>query len=74
MNSRPARSSRSAVPSWARDDEGQEVKFTVNDISEGVARVDANHSLAGQTLVFEIELQGIRAASGEEISRGEALE
>jgi FKBP-type peptidyl-prolyl cis-trans isomerase SlyD len=57
-----------------RDDEGEEISFTVTDISDGVARLDANHPLAGQTLVFEIEIQGIRDASGEEISRGEVLE
>jgi FKBP-type peptidyl-prolyl cis-trans isomerase SlyD len=57
-----------------RDEGGEEVSFTVTGISDGIARLDANHPLAGQTLVFEIEIQGIRDATGDEISRGEVLE
>ena len=34
--------------------------------------VDTNHPLAGQTLIFDIEIQSVRDASEEEISHGHA--
>jgi FKBP-type peptidyl-prolyl cis-trans isomerase SlyD len=36
------------------------------------ADVDTNHPLAGQTLVFDIEIMDIRAATPEELSHGHA--
>lgn len=36
------------------------------------ADVDTNHPLAGQTLVFEIEIMEVRAATAEEIAHGHA--
>jgi len=57
-----------------RGGDGEEVSFTVTGIRDGVASLDANHPLAGQSLVFEIEVQEIRDASEEEISLGKVLE
>lgn len=34
--------------------------------------VDTNHPLAGQTLVFDIEITDVRAATAEEVSHGHA--
>ena len=53
---------------------GEEVNFLVVDISDGIAHLDGNHPLAGQSLVFEIEIQCVRKATAEEISSGKALE
>ena len=54
--------------------DGTEVAFSVTDIRDGIAHLDGNHPLAGQSLVFEIEIQGIRDATEEEIRQGKALE
>jgi FKBP-type peptidyl-prolyl cis-trans isomerase SlyD len=54
--------------------DGEEVRFTVTEIRDGVAHLDGNHPLAGQTLVFEIEVQAVREATAEEISSGRALD
>ena len=53
---------------------GEEVNFLVVDIRDGVAQLDGNHPLAGQSLVFEIEVQSVRKATAGEISSGRALE
>jgi FKBP-type peptidyl-prolyl cis-trans isomerase SlyD len=57
-----------------RGDDGEEVRFLVVDIRDGVAHLDGNHPLAGQSLVFEIEIQAVRKATAEEISSGRALD
>ena len=36
------------------------------------ADIDANHPLAGQTLVFDVEIVDLRSATAEEISHGHA--
>ncbi len=41
------------------DGEGQVVPVTVTDVAEDKISVDANHPLAGQDLVFEIELVSV---------------
>ena len=55
-------------------EDGTEVTFSVTEISNGVARLDGNHPLAGQSLVFEVEIQGIREATDEEIRLRKALD
>ncbi len=57
-----------------RGEDGEEVRFLVVDISDGVAHLDGNHPLAGQSLVFEIEVQAVRKATADEISSGRALD
>lgn len=57
-----------------RNENGQDVRFTVTEIQDDIAHLDANHPLAGQTLIFEIEIQAVRTATAEEISSGKVLE
>jgi FKBP-type peptidyl-prolyl cis-trans isomerase SlyD len=57
-----------------KGEDGEEVNFLVVDVSNGIAHLDGNHPLAGQSLVFEIEIQSVRKATAEEISSGSVLE
>jgi len=57
-----------------KGEDGEEVNFLVVDVCNGIAHLDGNHPLAGQSLVFEIEIQSVRKATAEEISSGRVLE
>lgn len=50
------------------DDAGNTVDFRITAIEDGVLSLDANHPLAGETLLFEVEIQAIRPASAAEIA------
>jgi len=56
------------------DEEGNEITFAVTDIQDGIVSPDGNHPFAGQTLIFEVEIQDIREASAEEISQRQVLD
>ncbi len=56
------------------DEEGNEITFIVTGIQDGIVSLDGNHPFAGQTLIFEVEIQDIRAASTEGISQRQILE
>jgi FKBP-type peptidyl-prolyl cis-trans isomerase SlyD len=45
---------------------------TVNKAGRHTADIDTNHPLAGQTLVFDIEIVELRAATAEELAHGHA--
>mgnify|MGYP001544500312 CR=1 FL=1 len=49
------------------DEDGNETAFTVTAIEDGIVSLDGNHPLAGQSLIFEVEIQSIRDATREEI-------
>ena len=53
------------------DEQGNEMTFSVTEVKDGIACLDGNHPLAGQSLLFEVEIQGIRDATEEEIRSGE---
>lgn len=55
-------------------EDGTEVAFAVTGIKDGIVHLDGNHPLAGQSLVFEMEIQGVRNATDEEIRLGKALD
>lgn len=46
--------------------------FTVLDIRESEAVLDANHPLAGMDLTFDVELVELRDATDEEVTHGHA--
>jgi FKBP-type peptidyl-prolyl cis-trans isomerase SlyD len=52
------------------DEDGNEIIFTVTELQDGIASLDGNHPLAGQSLIFEVEIQAIRDATAEEIREG----
>ncbi|WP_371377470.1 peptidylprolyl isomerase [Thalassotalea aquiviva] len=47
-------------------------QVTVLKVGKFMVTVDTNHPLAGQTLTFDINIVGVRAAEQEEISHGHA--
>ncbi len=44
--------------------------FTVSKIENGKLTIDGNHPLAGKTLIFNVEIKGIRDATAQEIEAG----
>ncbi len=52
---------------------GNLVAFRVTAIENGIVHLDGNNPLAGQTLIFEVEIQGIRAATETEIQTGNGM-
>jgi FKBP-type peptidyl-prolyl cis-trans isomerase SlyD len=47
--------------------------YTVTDIADGKAVLDANHPLAGMALRFFCQVLAVRSANAEEIRRGVSL-
>ena len=54
------------------DEDGNEITFTVTTIEDGIVSLDGNHPLAGQSLIFEVEIQAIRDVTTEEIREASA--
>ena len=53
----------------AESEQGTRV-VTVTAVGDDVVTVDANHPLAGETLVFAVEVHRVRDASDEEVEHG----
>lgn len=54
--------------------DGTQRVVTVVKVGQSVIDVDLNHPMAGRTLVFDIEIVSVRAATPEEIEHGHAHE
>ena len=52
------------------NDQGDSKKFTVTRIEDGKLTVDGNHPMAGKTIIFRINVTGIRDATPEELAKG----
>lgn len=51
------------LPLMMSDQSGQQFQVVVTDIAEDIVTMDANHPLAGQELIFDLELVEIEGAS-----------
>ena len=51
------------------DEQGNPINFRIISLDNGVVKLDANHPLAGETLIFELEIQAVRSASEAEIEQ-----
>jgi FKBP-type peptidyl-prolyl cis-trans isomerase 2 len=56
----------------AESDDGKLVFLRVVEIDEEVARLDANHPLAGQTVVLELRVVALRVATSAELESAQA--
>lgn len=54
----------------AQAQDGRQMVVTVVKIADDTVTLDANHPLAGETLNFEVEVKGVRAATAEELDHG----
>lgn len=54
----------------AQGPDGNAVVVTVTEIKDDTVEIDANHSLAGVDLNFDVEVVDVREASEEEITHG----
>lgn len=54
----------------AHDSQGNARRIVVREVSDEGVTVDANHPLAGQVLHFDVTIEGVRAATEEEIAHG----
>ncbi|MFW6312870.1 MAG: FKBP-type peptidyl-prolyl cis-trans isomerase [Spirochaetota bacterium] len=54
----------------AQDKEGNQQVVTLVDVGDEEVKLDANHPLAGQTLHFDVTVNDVRDASGEEVEHG----
>lgn len=52
------------------NDAGEAMQFRVTKIADGKLTIDANHPLAGQTVVFKVNIVAIRDATLDEIANG----
>lgn len=52
------------------DEHGRLTDFVVVELTDTVARLDANHRLAGKDLVFDVSIVGVEAATEAELEHG----
>ncbi len=57
----------------AQTEEGGMLMLTLVELDEKVARLDANHPLAGKDLVFDVTIVKVEASVAEEITHGHVL-
>ena len=55
-------------------DSGALFDVIVDDVREDGVRLDFNHPLAGETLIFDVKIVGLRAATPEELAHDHAHE
>ncbi len=56
----------------ANGPQGEVLLFRVVEVLGETVKLDGNHPLAGEDLVFDVEVMGIRNATAEEIAHGHA--
>lgn len=53
-------------------DSGEVFDVMVDEVREDGVMLDFNHPLAGETLIFDVKIVGLRAATSEELAHGHA--
>ncbi|MDP7635358.1 MAG: peptidylprolyl isomerase, partial [Candidatus Latescibacteria bacterium] len=56
----------------AAGEDGETQLIVVTEVTEKEVTVDGNHSLAGETLHFDVTVEEVRAATQEELQHGHA--
>jgi len=56
----------------AQNADGEPMKFVVSKVKESELTVDANHPMAGKTVIFKVKVADIRDASSDEARTGQA--
>ncbi|NVJ59029.1 MAG: peptidylprolyl isomerase [Gammaproteobacteria bacterium] len=56
----------------AQAEDGSTHTVTVTKVTEDTVTVDANHPMAGQSVVVDVEVKDVRPATPEELSHGHA--
>jgi FKBP-type peptidyl-prolyl cis-trans isomerase SlyD len=60
-------------PIFLRDSEtGDEYQAYIAEIGDDDVKLDFNHPLAGETLYFDVKIEGLRQATSEELAHGHA--
>lgn len=54
-------------------EDGESILFRVVKVEDGMITLDGNHTLAGRTVKFVLEVVAIRAATAEELAAGHAF-
>ncbi len=54
----------------AQDEQGTQIPFFVIEVATDTVTIDLNHPLAGETLHFEVTVEGTRDATSEELEHG----
>ncbi len=54
----------------ARSPDGHQIPLLVAELNDDVARLDANHPLAGKKVVFELKIENVENATEDEIRHG----
>lgn len=57
----------------AQNADGESMKFIVSEIKEAELTVDANHPMAGKTVIFKVKVTDIRDASSDEARTGQPV-
>ena len=57
----------------AQNANGDALKFVVSEIRESELTVDANHPMAGKTIIFKVKITDIRDASKDEARTGQPV-
>lgn len=53
------------------NEEGETVTMVVTEVNDDTVTLDGNHPFAGKTVTFHVRIDGLRAATAEEIRNGD---
>ena len=65
----PEKNLKEGMQFEGEDSSGEIIVYTITDIADGKVVVDGNHLWAGQRVIFEATIEGVRDASEEEVTK-----